>query len=263
MSKLPKNFKTILLCDETKFSLNAKDSEDAIFYFAVAIKPEQVAIVHREIQTIFAQKRIQAKVFHSTTIFSERKIRVEVMNALTDLVVREQLHFFPFKYDKALLYEVSKKYLSYLNKDGIIDFSNVEFQAFFYFINMLNTELRDTYFNILPKDFVAYFDRNVYGSKDTEAFNFDDEYFVIKRMTHSEKSLISLLCLPDFLGYVFRKAKIGFNKFQADNNYKESSVLTKNSLRVLEKVTGAGLFHFLDIDKYVHEIDKLFVFNKR
>ena len=47
-----------------------------------------------------------------------------------------------------------------------------------------------------------YFDRNVYGKEDIEGFNFPDDRFVIKRMTFSEKSLISLLALPDFFEHL-------------------------------------------------------------
>ena len=76
-----------------------------------------------------------------------------------------------------------------------------------------------------------FFDRNVYGIAETESFKFPDEYYEIKQMTFTEKSKISLLCLPDFFGYIFRKSKISQNRAAFGDNTLETSVLTINAYK--------------------------------
>lgn len=70
-------------------------------------------------------------------------------------------------------------------------------------------------------------------------------------MTFSEKSLISLLSLPDFFGYIFRKSKNSQNKVQFGDNTNETSELVINCYKCLTDINNAKLFHFLDVDSNV------------
>jgi hypothetical protein len=201
---------TILFADETKFSINNGDLEDAIFYFGIAVGKNKIASIDSELTTILSNRKYQGKIFHSTIIFKERRPRLPLMNDIIELFIKYNLHCFCYKYSKTELFETTQ-ILNSFNND-ILDFKNQEFQALFYFLIFLNTNLRNnTQLNFGSK-FLMYFDRNVYGKVDVEGFTFPDERFAIKRMTFSEKSQISLLALPDFFGYLFRKAKISKKK---------------------------------------------------
>ncbi|MBB6237799.1 hypothetical protein HDC90_002421 [Pedobacter sp. AK013] len=105
--------------------------------------------------------------------------------------------------------------------------------------------------NLLKREIVMYFDRNVYGVNEVEAFNFPSDHFILKTMTFSEKSLVSLLSLPDFFGYIFRKSKKSQNKVQSGDNSLETSKLVINSYKGILEIKHAGLFHFIDVDKNI------------
>lgn len=96
-----------------------------------------------------------------------------------------------------------------------------------------------------------YFDRNVYGVNEVEAFNFPSDHFILKRMTFSKKSLVNLLSLPDFFGYIFRKPKKSQNNVQGGDITLETSKLAINSYKRIVEITEAGLFHFIDVDKTI------------
>jgi hypothetical protein len=238
---------TLMFCDETKFSVNDGDHEDAIYYFCVAVNKSMAQKISKEFKEALSKNKIQAPTFHSTTIFKEIRPREQLMNDICNLIVKNRLHCFCFKYSKASLFE-STKALSYLDDNNLFNFKSQEFQALFYLLIILNTHLRDHQPEMLSRDIVMYFDRNVYGKTETEAFNFPTEHFVVKRMTFSEKSLISLLSLPDFLGYIFRKSKKSQNKVQFGNNELEKSNLVINSYLSILEIEKNGLFHFLEID---------------
>lgn len=239
---------TVLLCDESKFYINNGDFEDSIYYFCVTVPTNKVGFIHREFEGLLKSYRIKSSPFHSTDIFRETRPRERLIAALTELITSNQLHCFCFKYWKELLYEPTK-YLKYLNDNDIIDFTNSEFQALFYFLVVFNTHLRDELSDVFGEKMIMYFDRNVYGKEDTEAFTFPSDHFVIKRMTFSEKSLISLLALPDFFGYIFRKSKTSHNKVQSGDNSLETSRLIIKCHDCLLKILGARLFHFLDVNQ--------------
>jgi hypothetical protein len=239
---------TILFCDESKFYLNNGDFEDATYYFAVSVPKRSVPHVNTEFQQIMLNNKVQAPVYHSTTVFRESNPREAIMNDITDLIIRYELRSFSFKYPKVLFFEPTK-YLKYLNND-ILNFEKAEFQALFYFLIILNSHLRDVNPNLLKKEIIMFFDRNVYGSQDTEAFNFPDDKFILKHMTFVEKSKVSLLCLPDFIGYIFRNSKKSHNKVQFGDESLETSKLAINSYYSLLKIQGANLFTILDFDKY-------------
>jgi len=105
------------------------------------------------------------------------------------------------------------------------------------------------------------FDRNVYGKSDIESFIFPPSNFVLKQMTFSEKSLIRLLSLPDFFGYIFRKSKKSQNKAQFGEKIIETSCLAINCYKCLVAINAAGLFRFIDIDKNI--LEKALHFNDK
>lgn len=248
----------ILFADETKFSLNNGDLEDAIFYFGIAVNKNEIAIINNDLKIILANHRFQGATFHSTSIFKESRPRLPLMDDIADLFIKYNLHCFCYKYSKSDLF-TKTQILNSLNNE-IIDFKNQEFQALFYFLIFLNTHLRDAAPSTFGLKFLMYFDRNVYGKVDVEGFNFPDDRFVIKRMTFSEKSLISLLALPDFFGYLFRKSKISLNKNNSDGKDFTVSELAVNCHSSLIKLSKANLFHFLNVDGESEIIKQMFKF---
>lgn len=250
------DIQTFLLCDESKFYIQNGDIEDAIFYFSVSLPKNLVAVVNNKFRNSLDSSRVKKKVFHATEIFKPKRPRENLIEALTQIIIQYRLHCFCFKYPKNTLYDASKN-LNYLNND-IIDFNRDEFQALFYFVTTLNTYLRDEKPELLDQKIQMYFDRNVYGLKDDiEGFKFLREDFLFKQMTFVEKSRIGLLGLPDFFGYMFRKAKISKNRFEMGDKSLESSKLTIHAYYSLLQIHSAGLFHFVDIDKYIDAIDVL------
>lgn len=254
--KLINEVDTILFADETKFAVNNGDIEDAIYYFGVTAAKNKITLIAKELKGILARHRYQGSTYHSTTAFGETRPRFHLMNDIGDLFIRHKLHCFCYKYSKQELFETTQV-LSHLNND-ILNFKNQEFQALFYFLISLNTFLRDIVPSLFGEKFIMYFDRNVYGQIDTEAFSFPDDRFVIKRMTFSAKSDISLLALPDFFGYLFRKAKISLDKTNFDAKQLETSKLTINSYTFLLKLTEAKLFHLLNINDEATIIKRMF-----
>lgn len=248
----------ILFADETKFSLKNGDSEDAIFYFGVAVNKNEIAIINNDLKMILTNQRFQGTTFHSTNIFKESRPRLPLMNDIVDLFIKYNLRCFCYKYSKSELFETTQ-ILNSLNNE-ILNFKNQEFQALFYFLIFLNTHLRDATPSNFGSKFLMYFDRNVYGKVDVEGFNFPDDRFVIKRMTFSEKSLISLLALPDFFGYLFRKSKIILNKSNPDDTDFGVSDLAANCHSSLIKLTNKKLFHFLNVDGESKIIKQMFKF---
>ena len=193
---------------------------------------------------------MQAEVFHASKMFKEtRPKRIELMNDLTKIFINNRLHAFCFKYSKSQLFEATKQ-LSYLNDNDIINFNSSEFQALFYFLILLNTYLRDVKPTYVIHDIGLYFDRNVYGNQKDDQLNFPDPRFVIKFMTFTEKSKISLLALADFFGYIFRKSKISQDKIKTNKDSLETSNLTISCYSSLLSLSSSGLFHFLDYDKH-------------
>ncbi|MCB9227677.1 MAG: hypothetical protein H6578_10985 [Chitinophagales bacterium] len=245
MDNLLKGVSTILFCDETKFHKNNGDLENEIYYFGISCKKEHIQKINYQLNSLYSKHKLQTKIFHSTTIFKEKRPRTLLIQDLTDLIIDNQLICFCYKYLEPRLFDPTK-ILNKFNND-ILDFNKVEFQALFYFITTLNTYLRDIAPMLIAKEISMYFDRNVYGKKDVEAFNFPSADFVLKQMTFCEKSKISLLALPDFFGYIFRKSKISNNRVQNGNNSIETSALTISCYENLIKINTAGLFRFIDI----------------
>lgn len=248
MNRIFDDVNTFLLCDESKFYVKNGDFDDAIYYFSVAIPKNLKNQLESELLLTLQHHRVQAPIYHSTTIFKKRYPRAALMRDICNLIVRYKLHCYCFKYSRPLLFEVTKR-LSYLNSD-IFDFNNDEFQAVFYFLIMFNTYLRDEDKD-LEKKFGMFFDRNHYGKEKTEEFYFPEKFYVIKFMTFVEKSIISLLALPDYFGYVFRQAKLSKNKVEAGDYSLETSKLVINCYASLLRIQQAGLFHFLDMDEKI------------
>ena len=240
------DIRTIIFCDETKFELSNGDPENAIFYLGVAIPRSIVGYVNHQWQEVLKQFNVQAKVFHATKIFKERRPRAALMVALTKLIIDNQLICFCSKYPKDEVYEQTTA-LSHLNSD-IIDFNKKEFQALFYFLSILNGFLSEGEPDLIKQKIFLYCDRNVYGKKETERFAFPEKDYKFKRMVFAAKSEISPLALPDFFGYMFRKSKLFQNKAKFGDAQIDPSELTKTSLQCLQKIASAGLFKYLELN---------------
>jgi hypothetical protein len=244
---------TLIFCDETKFYTQNGDAENAIVYLGVAVPKSSISLLTKAFDGLISKHRIKTPTFHSTTIFKERRPRPDLANDLTALFIQYQLHCFCFKYNKDTTYEATRINFSIYN-DDIFDFNNPEFQALFYYVSVLNTYLRDVRPEILQKELWLCFDRNVYGKKEIEGFDGTRPDFIIKRMSHVGKDQIKLLAFPDFFGYMFRKAKQHHNRAQLGTAPSEPSPLVSLSQANLERLAGARLFHYLDLDIWLKAI---------
>jgi hypothetical protein len=242
-----KDVETLIFCDETKFSIANNDKEDAIYYFGIAVLKNDVRKVHEQINVVLQRHNVKSDIYHSTKVFRESRPRVTLMDDLTQVIIKNRLKNFCYKYEKNKLFEATKNLSKFNN--GILDFNKSEFQALFYFLTILNTFLRDEKVDLLKREIVMYFDRNVYGIEVVEAFNFPSEHFVLKQMTFTEKSKISLLLLPDFFGYIFRKSKISIDKAGLGDKTLETSKLTLNSFKNLTEINASRLFYFIDTNQ--------------
>lgn len=258
LADLVNEIDTILFVDETKFSVNNGDLEDAIFYFGIATNIYSINSLKIELTETLLKFNFQGEVFHSTKIFKEKNPREDLMNALVEIFLKYNLHCFCYKYLKNELFS-STKILNSFNND-IINFNNQEFQALFYFLIFLNTNLRDNPDLHFGEKYIICFDRNVYGRTDTENFNFPDDRFVIKHMTFIDKSKMNLLAFPDFFGYLFRKAKIGMDKKTIKQENFELSKLTQLCHSNLVKLANAKLFHFMNIEEESKILQQMFKF---
>ncbi len=247
MSTTLKDVETFIFCDETKFNIANNDKEDAIYYFGIIVLKDNVRKVHEQIKEVLQRHKVKSKIYHSTKVFRESRPRLNLMDDLVQVIIQNRLKCFCYKYEKNNFFETTR-ILNKFNND-ILDFNKSEFQALFYFLTILNTYLRDEKPNLLKREIVMYFDRNVYGIEDIEAFNFPSEHFVLKQMTFTEKSKISLLLLPDFFGYIFRKSKISKDKADFGDKTLETSKLTINAFKNLTEINASNLFYFIDTNQ--------------
>lgn len=246
---------TLIFCDETKFSKNDGDVEDAIIYFGVAVPKQAIVSLKKDFDAYILKHKVQARVFHSTTIFKDRHPRISLIGDLTSLFFTYNLHCFSFKYHKDSMYEATKGNFSQFNND-IFNFDNPEFQAFWWYSVLLNTFIRDVQPDLLKREIWICFDRNVYGRREIEAFNSTNSDFVFKRMTHVQKDLISLLAFPDFFGYMFRKTKQHQNKIQMGNSTEAPTKLTLGCQKNIFSLAQKNLFHRLDVDMWISSLSK-------
>ncbi|WP_397447750.1 hypothetical protein [Polaribacter sp. R77954] len=167
------------------------------------------------------------------------------MDDLTDFIINNNLQCFQHKYKKNDLFNKAKLLEKYNNE--IIDFNKVEFQALFFFMTTLNLYVKDFNPNLLKNKISMYFDRNVYGTKETESFKFPSEKFIISDMTFCEKSKIELLFLPDFLGFLLKKSR----EFLIQKN--DNNELTRNAHKNYLKIKSSINFHSINIRNEVIE----------
>jgi hypothetical protein len=143
-----------------------------------------------------------------------------------------------------------KTVFAHLNARQEIDFNNQEFQALFFLIQAFDSYLSSNKKSIQEKA-VVFFDRNVYGRKDTEAYDFENSQ-PIKRMVFVQKKKIDLLALPDFFGFMFRKSKLYHNQKDLVLNPAETRLIS-HCHNALTAITKAGLFRFLNLDNWLKE----------
>lgn len=244
---------TVFFCDESKYHTNNGELENAFYYFAIEIDRNLISEVNFKLKSIFQKCGMQADVFHSSKIFSEKNTRNDLIRSITGLILDYKLKCICYKYQTDLAYPVLKK-LNYLNDGGKINFNNAEFQALFFFVALLNSHLIEFPSQHLRPPFAMYFDKGIYGKKETDAIDPLIENYVIEWMSFTDKREIDLLALPDFFGYMFRKVKIMNNKIQF-NIPAESSLLTEQCKKNLEKLVVNHLFIFIDLKEYLPLID--------
>lgn len=237
---------TFFFVDETKFSLNNNDIEDSIYYLAVSVKKREVQKINQQYDSIILKFDLKNG-FHASRVFKEKNPNKDLMQAFCDLIISNSLKCYCFRYSKSKLYEGSKKAFLKLNNE-LFDFKNQEFQALFYFVQNMISHLNENE-EFEPKG-LLFFDRNVYGQSDSEAFEFN-ETDVVKRMVFLSKSKIKLIGLPDYFGYIFRIAKISQNKGELGNMLNKKSELVINCYDCLLKIVESKLFCFLDVDKWL------------
>ena len=239
---------TFFFADETKFSFNNKEPENSIYYFLIKISVNDVGKVNQIYDEIIVRFQL-ANGFHATKAFKEKSPNKELMDCLCNTLVENKLDCYCFKYSRDNLFQAAKKIFKYLNENPIYNFDNQEFQALFFLIQALDFYFQKEVNTLLPKGLI-FFDRNVYGQYDIEAFNFENSSY-FERMVFTSKKKIKLLGLPDYFGYIFRKSKISQNKVQFGDMALEKSALTLNSYNSLLRINKAGLFHFVDLNDWL------------
>lgn len=199
-----------------------------------------------------------SKGFHATKVYKDKAPNSKLMEDLTKLILDYNLKCFVFKYDKERLYESTKKHLVNINFEESHRFKNQEFQALFYFIQVLDLYF-DEKFNEINTQLRIYFDRGIYGVKDIEEFDVNSDK--IETITFCSKKNIDLLGLPDHFGYIFRKNRIKYNE---ESNLRDLSQLQinesntnlmNNCISSLSLIFYNGLFEFLDIDHWFEKIE--------
>ncbi len=242
------DIKTIFFVDETKFSLNDSDFEDSIYYLGVAVRKPEIHKINLLYDSLIDKYGLE-KGFHATKAFKEKNPNKDLMSDFCDLIISNKLRCYCFKYYKSRLYEASKIAFQKYNNE-ILNFSNQEFQALFYFIQNLIINLDNV--NDFESKGLLFCDRNVYGQNDIEGFDFETNS-TIKRMIFLSRKKIKLLGLPDYFGFIFRKSKNSFNGAEFGGKLIEKSELIINCFDCLLKINKAGLFNFLDMDKWLEK----------
>ena len=248
--------KSILFVDEIKFSLKNNDADDSFYFIGVLVKMESLKEVREKYNSVTSDL---LKGFHATKIYKKKAPNVDLMRDLTNLITDFNLKCLVFKYDKDRLFSVTKKHLVNLKFDESQKFKNHEFQALFYFIQVLdlylNTQLKE-----VDTPLRVYFDRGIYGVKNHEEFEINSDK--IETITFCSKNKIDLLALPDHFGYVFRNCRTKYNEKNGSRNLshlkisKSNSDLLNNCILNLSLIFNNNLFEFLDIDKWLEEIEK-------
>jgi len=250
------NVKSILFVDEIKFSKKDNDADNSFYFIGVLAKLEQIAEIREKYQKVTVDLK---KGFHATKAYKIKSLNSELMNRLTGLIIDYNLKCLVFKYDKDRFYDLTRKHLVNLNFEESGKFTNHEFQALFYFLQVLESDLQ-TKLNKVETPLRIYFDRLIYGKKKPEEFDFDSEK--IETITFSAKSKIDLLALPDHFGYIFRKCRIKYNsesglKSLAELKIQESnSELINNCISNFTSIFNSKLFVFLDVDTWLNKIEK-------
>ena len=251
-----KNVKSILFVDEIKFSKNNNDADDSFYFIGVLAKMEHIPEIREKFKKITLDLE---KGFHATKVYKIKFPNSELMNSLTRLIVDYNLQCLVFKYDKNRFYDLTKKHLINLHFEESRKFTNHEFQALFYFLQVLELHLQ-TKLNKVETPLRIYFDRLVYGINAPEEFKFDSEK--IETITFSGKSKIDLLALPDHFGYIFRNCRIKYNSENGSRSLSElkinesNSELLNNCISGLTSIFNSKLFVFLDIDNWLEKIEK-------
>lgn len=255
MNRLSK-IKSILFVDEIKFSKNNNDVDDSFYFIGVLVKMESLAEIREKFGGISNNLE---KGFHATKVYKTKAPNTELMDNLTSLIIDYNLKCLVFKYDRERFYDLTKKHLLNLDFGEKEKFKNHEFQALFYFMQVLELYLQ-TKLKQIETPVRIYFDRGIYGVKNHEEFEFDSDK--IETITFCSKNKIDLIALPDHFGYIFQKCRIKYNAKNSLGKLSElqisetNSKLLNNCISSLTSVFNNNLFEFLDIDNWLEKIEK-------
>ena len=253
MNRLSK-IKSLLFVDETKFSKKNNDSDDSFYFIGILVKMGSLGDVREKYRAITANL---TKGFHATKVYKAKAPNTELMENMTRLMVDYKLKCFVFKYDKQRIYKSTKKHLINLTFEEKEKFKNPEFQALFYFIQVVELYLQ-TKLNHIETPLRIYFDRGIYGVKNHEEFEVDSDK--IETITFCNKNKIDLIALPDHFGYIFRNCRIKYNAENSSRNLSElqinetNTTLMNNCISSLISIFSKNLFEFLDIDIWFEKI---------
>jgi len=239
---------TIFFCDETKFSKKDHDPEDAIYYVAIMTDKSQAKTLKDQYFEIIKKFNLQGGFHASKTL--KRNDSKDIMISFTNLIVQNGLRCFCFKYNKSMLFDLTKRHLGKFTND-IHNFNNSEHQALFYFVTTLISFFLDNpQFKI--GNAAMFFDRNFHGIQDVETMLITKK-LPVKHLTFTPRDKLTLLALPDYVGYIFRMLKLSINKVQLGNKALEISPLVINASQNMLAIKDASLFHYIDISNWTYE----------
>ena len=243
-----KNIKSLLFVDEIKFSKNNNDIDDSFYFIGVLVDINSVFSVQEKFESLTSDLQ---KGFHATRAYRTKNPNSELMNNLTELIIRNKLKCLVFKYDKNKFYDSTKTFGSNSNFQEKKKFKNHEFQALFYFMQTLEHYLHSS-LDFVETPLRIYFDRGIYGVKQHDEFEFDSKK--IETITFCSKKKIDLLALPDHVGYLFAKFRLKYNSINDSKNELINSDLFNNCILNFKAIYSKELFKFIDIDVWLDNL---------
>lgn len=239
------HFNTIFIADETKFHINNNEHETAVYYIAIEVPKGKANIVQFQYDEIIKKHKLSSKGFHASKILKEKSPNKSLIIDLSHLIVSNNIRCFWFKYSFIENFEKIKKAYSKFSTNDI-DFTNFEHQGLYSFVATLQNFLSEDK-SFVPKG-ILFCDRNFYGVSKTEE-RFFSENHPITSMTHTSKSKIKLIGLPDFICYIIRKTQI----LELESPPQEPSELLFYSTVAISQIIKKGLFIKLFIRDGIYE----------
>jgi len=233
-------FNGFLFVDEVKHTVANGEGEDSFYYFGIAVPKGIKVIVEQEYQQAVAHL---PRGFHATKSYKKKSIDTTLLQALTGIILKYKLRLVVFRYDRHKLYHATKEFLATLSHPEITGReSNWELQAFFHFVQQLNTLLLNQGENF-PVPLCAFCDRGIYGIKDPiEAIEISSQG--LQRAVFTSRNKIKLLGLADHAGFIFAKSRLATHQ-SSGKDY--DNVLQQDIFgQQLARIAAANLFHYLE-----------------